>query len=254
MGEIIATDYIERWSCGTHFTILYLNFYVWSFYAFLHLACTRSLGMLDSSTYINSSFGVFTFIIGGRLSLQAFIPSQLGAFATAHISILACIGKVFDIVFIKSTRDFLLYNLNTVSALSFIREHFFSLYLLSHYSTLLDPMGTPAQSSCSLVQFLFTRFLSIPCLYLIVAHPVTTPIRVKIGCQSLSHIVFLFHYQGLHQFYSWEIIVTESSFFGEITAPSDPWTYGTQVFLCAFILLVFNYFITNYYIYENSTI
>jgi len=42
--------------------------------------------------------------------------------------------------------------------------------------------------------------------------------------------------------------------FGEITTSSDPWTYGTQLFLCAVVLLVFNRFITNCYIYENSTI
>ena len=44
MGEITATDYIERESCGILLAILHLNFYVWSFYAFL----------LDSSTYTNS--------------------------------------------------------------------------------------------------------------------------------------------------------------------------------------------------------
>jgi len=59
-------------------------------------------------------------------------------------------------------------------------------------------------------------------LCLTAAHPVTTFIQVKIGCQSLSHCVFLFHYQGLHQFSLREIIVTESNFFGEITTPSDP--------------------------------
>jgi hypothetical protein len=44
IGEIIATDYIERESCGILLAILHLNFYVWSFCAFL----------LDSSTYTNS--------------------------------------------------------------------------------------------------------------------------------------------------------------------------------------------------------
>jgi hypothetical protein len=62
------------------------------------------------------------------------------------------------VVFIKSTRDFLLYNFYIVSALSFIWELFFSLHLLSHYSTLLDPTGTPAQYLCALVQFLFSKF------------------------------------------------------------------------------------------------
>ena len=61
-----------------------------------------------------------------------------------------------------------------------------ALHMLSYNSTLLDSMGTPAQSLCALVQFLFSRFLSIPCLCLTAAHPVTTSIQVKIGCQSLS--------------------------------------------------------------------
>jgi hypothetical protein len=44
MREITATDHIEREIYGTLVTILYLDFYVWSFYAF----------MLDNSTYTNS--------------------------------------------------------------------------------------------------------------------------------------------------------------------------------------------------------
>jgi len=44
MREITAIDYIERESCGILLEILNLDFYVWSFYAFL----------LDSSTYTNS--------------------------------------------------------------------------------------------------------------------------------------------------------------------------------------------------------
>jgi hypothetical protein len=44
LGEITATDHIERESCGALFAIFHLDFYVWSFYAFL----------LDSSTYNNS--------------------------------------------------------------------------------------------------------------------------------------------------------------------------------------------------------
>jgi hypothetical protein len=44
MGEITATDYIERESCGILLAILHLYFYVWSLCAFL----------LDSSTYANS--------------------------------------------------------------------------------------------------------------------------------------------------------------------------------------------------------
>jgi len=44
LGEITATDYIEREIYGILLAILHLDFYVWSFYVFL----------LDSSTYTNS--------------------------------------------------------------------------------------------------------------------------------------------------------------------------------------------------------
>ena len=44
LGEIIATNYIERETYGILLAILHLDFYVWSFYAFL----------LDNSTYTNS--------------------------------------------------------------------------------------------------------------------------------------------------------------------------------------------------------
>jgi len=84
LGEITVTDYIERESCGILFAILHLDFYVWSFYAFL----------FDSSTYTNSSLVSLPFIIGGRLLSQALASPQLSASATAHLSILACIGKV----------------------------------------------------------------------------------------------------------------------------------------------------------------
>jgi hypothetical protein len=47
---------------------------------------------------------------------------------------------------------------HTVSALSFIWKLLFSLHLSSHYSTSLDPTGTPAQSPYALMQFLFSRF------------------------------------------------------------------------------------------------
>jgi len=54
------------------------------------------------------------------LSSQAVVTPQLGAYAIALLFILACIGKIFVIVFNKSTRDFLLYNPNIIYALIFI--------------------------------------------------------------------------------------------------------------------------------------
>jgi hypothetical protein len=147
----------------------------------------------------------------------------------SSLSILACIGKVFACCLHQEHKRLPIVQTLTVSALSFIWEHFFSLHLLSHYSTSLDPTGTPAQSPCALVQFLFSRFLPIPCLCLTAAHPVITPIQVKIGCQYLSPYC--------------------------ISLPlSGSWTYGTQLFLCVVVLLVFNRFITNCCIYENSTV
>jgi len=88
MREITATNHIERESCGTLLAILHLNFYVWSFYAFL----------LDISTHTNSIL-VSSPFIGGRLLSQVFAPPQLGASTTTHLSILACIGKVLACCF-----------------------------------------------------------------------------------------------------------------------------------------------------------
>ena len=56
MEEITVTNHIERESCDTLIAILYLNFYVRSFYAFL----------LDSSIYTNF-FLVSSPFIGGHL-------------------------------------------------------------------------------------------------------------------------------------------------------------------------------------------
>jgi hypothetical protein len=98
------------------------------------------------------------FNICGRLLSQEFAPPQLGASTTVLFPSLHALERSSPVIFIKSTRDFLLYNLYTVSALSFIWELFFSLHLLSQYSTSLDPTGIPAQSPYALVQFLFSRF------------------------------------------------------------------------------------------------
>jgi hypothetical protein len=119
------------------------------------------------------------FNIDDRLLSQVIAPPQLGASTTAHLSILACIGKIFACCLHQEHKRLSAVQLLTVSALSFIWELFFSLHLLSHYSTSLDPTGAPAQSPCALMQFLFSRFLPIPCLCLTAAHPVTTLVQVK---------------------------------------------------------------------------
>jgi len=116
-----------------------------------------------------------------------FAPPSIRCLCNSSLSILVCIGKVFACcLHYEHKRLHGVQPSHIVSALSFIWEHFFSLHMLSHNSTSLDPTGTPAQSLCALVQFLFSRFLPIPCLCLTAAHPVTTSIQVKIGCQSLS--------------------------------------------------------------------
>ena len=105
-------------------------------------------------------FGVFAFHHRRSHPLNLVLLQQL-IFLSLH-----ALERSSLVAFLKSTKDFLLYNFfHTVSALSFIWELFFSLHLLSHYSTSLDPSGTPAQSSCALVQFWFSRFLPILCFY-----------------------------------------------------------------------------------------
>jgi len=131
-------------------------------------------------------FGVFAFHHRRLPCITGICTPSIRCLYNSSLSIFACIGKVFACCLHQEHKRLLVVQTLTVSALSFIWEHFFSLHLLSHYSTSLDPTGTPAQSSCALVQFLFSRFLLIPCLCLTAAHPVTTPVQVKIGCQSLS--------------------------------------------------------------------
>jgi hypothetical protein len=92
MREIIVIDYIERESCGTLLAILYLDLYVWNFYAFL----------LDSSTYTNSLWCLRFYRRSHLLNwvlLQLFFP------------FLHALERSSPVVFIKSTKDFMLYNL-----------------------------------------------------------------------------------------------------------------------------------------------
>ena len=85
-------------------------------------------------------------------------PPSIRCFFNSFLSIFTCIGKVFACCLHQEHKRLLVVQTLTVSALSFIWEHLFSLHLLSHYSTSLDLTGTHAQSSCALVQFLFSRF------------------------------------------------------------------------------------------------
>jgi hypothetical protein len=131
-------------------------------------------------------FGVFAFQHRRSPFITGVCIPSIRCLYNSSLSILACIGKVFACCLHQEHKRLHVVQPLIVSALSFIWELFFSLHMLSHYSTTLDPTGTPAQSSCAIVQFLFSRFLHIPCLCLTAAHPITTPVQVKIGCQSLS--------------------------------------------------------------------
>lgn len=103
---------------------------------------------------------------------------------------------------------------------------------------------------------MFTWFLYIPCLYLTSAHHVTTHILVKIGYQSLSLSCYISFPLSTTLFYS-TLEKSQSlnqAFLKKSFTLSDPWTWGTQLFFCVILLLVFNYFISNYYIYTNSIV
>jgi hypothetical protein len=103
-------------------------------------------------------FGVFAFQHRRSPFITGVCTPSIRCLCNSSLSILHALERSSPVDFIKSTRDFLLYNFYIVSAPSFIWELFFSLHLLSHYSTSLDPTGTPAQSPCAIVQFLFSRF------------------------------------------------------------------------------------------------
>jgi len=217
--------------------------------------CLELLCLSTWQLYLHQLSSVSSpFIIGGRLLSQAFTPPQIGASTTTLFPSLHALERSSPVVFIKSTKDFLLYTTFTQSLLWASSENSSSPCTCCLISVPRWITSTPAQSPCALVQFLFSRFLPIPCLCLTAAHPVTTPVQVKIGCQSLSPCCISLPLSGFSSILPWEITVTKANFFGEITTPSDPWTYGTQLFPSAVILLVFNYFITDCYMYENSTV
>jgi len=72
------------------------------------------------------------FIIGG-------CTPSIRCLCNSSLSILVCIGKVFACCLHQEhKRLHVVHNFYTISALSFIWELFFSLHLLSHFSTLLD--------------------------------------------------------------------------------------------------------------------
>ena len=102
-------------------------------------------------------FGVFAFHHRRSPFITCVCTPSIRCFCNSSLSILACIGKVFACCLHQEHKRLPVVQTLTVSALSFIWEHFFSLHLLSHYSTSLNLTGTHAQSPCALVHFLFSR-------------------------------------------------------------------------------------------------
>ena len=84
-------------------------------------------------------FGVFAFHHRRLPCITGICTPSIRCFYNSSLSILTCIGKVFArCLHQEHKRLSVVNNFYTVSALSFIWENFFSLHLLSHYSTSLD--------------------------------------------------------------------------------------------------------------------
>ena len=131
-------------------------------------------------------FGVFALHHRRSPFITGICTPSIRCLYNNSLSNLACIGKVFACCLHQEHKRLpVVHNFYTVSALSFIWENFFSLHLLSHYSTSLNHRYFCTISVCPCA-ILVLQILHIPCLCLTVAHPVTTPVQVKIGRQSLS--------------------------------------------------------------------
>jgi hypothetical protein len=87
-------------------------------------------------------FGVFAFHHRWSPFITGVCTPSIRCLCNNSLSFLACVRKVFACCLHQEYERLPVVQTLTVSALSFIWEHFFSLHLLSHYSTSLDPMGT----------------------------------------------------------------------------------------------------------------
>ena len=86
-------------------------------------------------------FGVFAFRHRRSPFITGVYTPSIRCLCNSSLSILACIGKVFACCLHQEHKRLPVVQTLTVSALSFIWEHFFSLHLLSHYSTSLGSFG-----------------------------------------------------------------------------------------------------------------
>jgi len=84
-------------------------------------------------------FGVFAFHHRRSPFITGVCTPSIRCLCNSSLSILVCIGKVFACCLHQEHKRLpVVQPSHIVSALSFIWEHFFSLHLLSHYSTSLD--------------------------------------------------------------------------------------------------------------------
>jgi len=84
-------------------------------------------------------FGVFAFHHRRSPFITGVCTPSIRCLCNSSLSILVCIGKVFTCCLHQEHKRLpVVQPSHIVSALSFIWEHFFSLHLLSYYSTSLD--------------------------------------------------------------------------------------------------------------------
>jgi hypothetical protein len=93
-------------------------------------------------------FGVFAFHHKRLPYITGICTPSIRCLCNSSFSILACIGKVFACCLHQEHKRLPVVQTLTVSALSFIWEHFFSLHLLSHYSTSLNHRYSCTISMC----------------------------------------------------------------------------------------------------------
>jgi len=141
-------------------------------------------------------FGVFAFQHRRSPFITGAWTPSIRCLYNSSLFIFTCIRKVFACCLHQEHKRLpVVHNFYTVSALSFIWENFFSLHLLSHYSTSLNHWYSCTIFVCPRVIFVL-QILPIPCLCLTAAHPVITPVQVKIGRQSLSPYCIYLPFSG----------------------------------------------------------
>ena len=116
-------------------------------------------------------------------------------------------------------------------------------------------MGTPAQSPCALVQYLFSRFSPYSLLMFDSSsschntYPSQNRMPILFPLLYFSSIIRVFINSPLEKLQSPNLASLEKSPLHQILDHTEP-----NCSPCVVILLVFNSFITNCYIYENSTV